>query len=238
MAQPVAIKSILELTQDDITRSTSLYVVEGCSNVNRGEVNKKITIGEKEYDIMIARLDMHMRDLKSVVGSSIHGREWGCVYYVLNASSVDEVRDNIEQYAKAKGMDPYGRAKFCEHKSIKLVYDAIAEVKDPHRGHMPRNITSTNHLTAAAWMNSEMGSGSRNGGDRSRHSYAYGSSVDSYPGLYVAARTTSKRASKRKDGEPLSPLHRIKQRSNPRRTGGRKNRRRSVASRSRKNYRG
>lgn len=237
MAQPVAIKSIFELTQDDINMSTSLYVVEGCSNVNRGEVNKKITIGKKKYDIMIASLkNMRKRDLKSIVGSSIHGREWGCVYYVLNASSVDEVRDRIEEYAEAKGMDPHGRAKFCYHESIKLVYDAIAEVEDPRRGHMPRNITSPDPLTAAAWMNSEMGS--MDGGDRSRHSYAYGSSVDSYPGLYVAARTTPKRASKSKDGEPLSPLHRIKQRSNPRRTGGRKNRRRSVASRSRKNYRG
>jgi len=224
---PVAVKTILELSQADIDGSTSLYAVRGCSrpDVDYGWEKKEINIHGNLYHIDIIAdyyYNRGERNLEKIVKWLTSSGGKGCIYYVLNAPDIKEVTRHIEIYANTKGSIDMGYSSksmplFCKETDFKQV---SAKFQQASQGVMPRNITSSDSAAAELWRRGEMGS---QGGDRSRHSYG----------------SSGWRTSRRKDGEPLSPFYRLKRRanSNPRRTGGRKNRRRSAASRSRKNYR-
>ena len=222
MAQPI-VKPILELSQEDLDGCTSLYAVRVRTRVDLGGWAKtQITVDGKKYDIGIKKLPV--RNLEEVVNWSTSCNAEECIYYVLNASDSDinHVKETIETYAQTLGMRHVGSGTyepmFCKIIQIQEVREKFKKAAPLQLGEMPRNVTVRDDTTAAEQLRrSQMGIGG------SRHSHG----------------SSGWRTSRRKDGEPSSPVYRLKRRanSNPRRTGGRKNRRRSAASRSRKNYR-
>ena len=188
---PVAVKTILELSQADIDGSTSLYAVRGCSRFDVeycGWEKKPIRIYGK----------LGQRNLEKIVGWLTGGMDRGCIYYVLNAPDIAEATHHIELYANTKGSTDIGlgqtRPAFCKETDFKQV---SAKFRQAPRGVMPRNITSSDSAAAELLRRDELG------------------------------------LSSKKPPRPRS-------RSPKTKTGGRKNRRRSAASKnkkSRKNYR-
>lgn len=221
MAQPI-VKPILELSQEDLDGCMTLHAVRGCTRVDLGGwTTTQITVEKKNYDIVIKALTV--RNLEDVVNWSTSGSADECIYYVLNASDIDHVKKTIETYAQTLGMEHVSWSEpkplFCKIIQIQNVREKFKKAAPPQHGEMPRNVSVSGDPTATERLRiGQMGIG---GG--SRHSHG----------------SSGWRTSRRKDGEPSSPVYRLKRRanSNPRRTGGRKNRRRSAASRSRKNYR-
>ena len=227
--QQVIIKPILELSQADIDESTSLYVVSVCSKDYGGWEMKKITIvykGDKgkEYDIGIGIKNLtKLRNLEAVVKQSTSGRTEGSIYYVLNALSIDDVRDIIETYATLKGTYHKGAGTFgpvvCQVVDIKTVTDKFVTSQPRSRDHpdLPRNVSSNDPVHNEFLLKSEMG--------ERLVGHLSGSPGKEKDETHVVSRHPRSRSSSPKRGT---------------RTGGRKNRRRSAASRnkrSRKNYR-
>lgn len=201
---PVAVKTILELSQADIDGSTSLYAVRGCSRSDVeycGWEKKPIRIYGKDYHIDITDdyyYKLGERNLEKIVGWLTGGMDRGCIYYVLNAPDIAEATHHIELYANTKGSTDIGlgqtRPAFCKETDFKQV---SAKFRQAPRGVMPRNITSSDSAAAELLRRDELG------------------------------------LSSKKPPRPRS-------RSPKTKTGGRKNRRRSAASKnkkSRKNYR-
>ena len=232
---PVIVRPILELDADDVRTATSLYKVNACSrNLHHEKKNtKEITIDGKPYFINIEEdyrfTHKNERDIRNILHKASR-LQWDAIYYVLNARSIDEARQYIERYANKLGNHPDGRPKFCNEVDL---YDVDKKWPRINRYcHCYPCATAADAADAAdapasrkaiSRSNSPSSPGRSNGGNSLKNRrHTYGSS--------------EWRSSRRKDGGPLPPLYILKQRanSNPTRTGGRKNRRKSGKRRTRR----
>jgi hypothetical protein len=136
----IIVKPITELTQEDLDASTSLFMVR--VHNERGYVRdpRKITISWKDQwgrdfsKIVHLNIERQIdyqrgdRRLASIVDREDDTFEtwggckfYGCLYFVLNAASIDEAAQHIETYANTMGGDnAYGivMPKFCAQMDV------------------------------------------------------------------------------------------------------------------------
>jgi hypothetical protein len=117
-AKKIIVKPIDELSQKDLDASTSLFVIRVN---NKGRVSTKdITISGKDQcgkETVHLNIELQSdyergdRELASIVAREVGSVAYGCIYFVLNAESIDEAARHIE-------IEIYAKPNFCRHMDL------------------------------------------------------------------------------------------------------------------------
>ena len=161
------VKSIAELSQEDLDASTSLFVIR-VNDKNYASDSVDMNISGTDRPIKIAiyphrNYGKGFRDLATIINTEASGMcDYGCIYYVLNATNADEARASIETYANKMGVtNGYGKLmpNFCAQMNLGELSRKHSSSGGPG---LPRNVTLSDTETAERLRKREMGMGGRN----------------------------------------------------------------------------
>ena len=178
----ITVKPIAELSQKDLDASTSLLVLRvndrsyardsidiNISGTDRGEkysIPIKIAISP-QFDY-----EKGSRDLATIVRRDCPSFvEYGCIYYVLNATNTHEARPSIETYANKMGVINLGYGSLMPNFCAQMNLGALSRKYSSSGGPgLPRNVTSSDPETAKHLM--DKGGRNKSGKRRTRRTDA------------------------------------------------------------------